>query len=100
MLETIITAILAAAPALTAIIGIIAAMVRLINAGKDNSKEITGKFAEAMTTFEKVRQEVLDTKEYEELKSQLLIAHQENRELKKKINELLTKIDHIKREEE
>ena len=44
--------------------------------------------------------EIRSTKEYDELKDQLAIVHQENIELKKKLNELLTKIDHITRGEE
>ena len=44
--------------------------------------------------------EIFNTKEYSELKDQLKIAHQENYELKKKLNELLTKIDHIQRKED
>ena len=43
--------------------------------------------------------EIRSTKEYDELKDQLAIVHQENIELKKKLNELLTKIDHITRGE-
>ena len=43
--------------------------------------------------------EIRSTKEYDELKDQLAIVHQENIELKKKLNELLTKIDHISRGE-
>jgi hypothetical protein len=50
--------------------------------------------------FESVRQEVIDTKNYKELKSELALAHQENRELKKLIRELLTKIDRIDRSNE
>ena len=52
-----------------------------------------------VSKFEEVRCEIFNTKEYTELKDQLKIVHQENVELKKKINELLTTIDHIKREE-
>ena len=44
--------------------------------------------------------EIRSTKEYDELKDQLAIVHQENIELKKKLNELLTKIDHITRGED
>lgn len=93
MLETIILAIIAAAPSITAIAGIIAAVVKIIKSGKDSSKVLIDK-------FEEVRQEVMDTKEYENLKQELKIAHQENRELKQKINELLTKIDCIARDSE
>ena len=37
------------------------------------------------------------SKEYSELKDKLKVAHQENYELKKKLNELLTKIDQIQK---
>lgn len=87
--EQIIAIVVAAAPALTAIIGIITAVVKL----KNSDKEVIDK-------FEEVRQEIFNTKEYEALKAELKTAHQENRELKKKLNELLTKIDRIARNEE
>lgn len=91
MIETITMAILAAAPALTAIIGIIAAVIKLINSGKNTNGQL-------LTKFEEVRTEVMNTKEYESLKEELKIAHQENRELKKKMNELLTKMDRVTRD--
>ena len=91
--EQIMAIVVAAAPSLTAIIGIIAAVVKGIRSNKATSKDVIDK-------FEEVRQEIFNTKEYSDLKNQLALAHQENRELKKKINELLTKIDHIKRKED
>lgn len=87
--EQIMTIIVAAAPSLTAIIGVIAAVIK--------NKAITSKVVDK---FEEVRQEIFNTKEYSDLKNQLLVAHQENRELKKKLNELLTKIDRIDRSKE
>lgn len=92
-IETLTMALVAAAPALTSIIGIIAAIVKL----KDNSKKSYDSIA---AKFEEVREEVMNTKEYETLKQELAIAHQENRELKNKINELLTAIDRIHRQKE
>lgn len=86
--EQIMTIIVAAAPSITAIIGIVAAVVKGIRSNKATSQDVIDK-------FEEVRMEIFNTKEYSELKSQLLLAHQENYELKRKINELLTKIDHI-----
>jgi tripartite-type tricarboxylate transporter receptor subunit TctC len=91
--ETIITLIVAAAPSLIAIISIISAMIKLIAAGKTNSDEVIDK-------LEETTKAVLDTKEYETLKLELQMAHAENRAIKKQINELLTKIDRIVREEE
>lgn len=91
-IEQIMQIIVAAAPSLTAIIGIVAAAVKLIKSGKATNKEVINK-------FEEVRQEIFNTKEYSELKDQLLITQKENYELKKKLNELLTKIDKVHRED-
>lgn len=88
--ETIYAAILAAAPAITSIIGIIVAVVKM----KSNQDS---KLNEVMEKFELLETEVKSSKEYVDLKAQLLVAHQENRELRKKLNEFLTKIDHIRR---
>ena len=81
MIETIILAIVAAAPSLVAIGSIIAAVCKLVKG------------------FNELKSEVVKTKEYDEVKKELAVAHAENRELKKKLNELLTAIDRIKREE-
>lgn len=91
MLELIISICIAAAPALTSIFGIIAAVIK-------NKKNVDQSLGNLSAEFEALRKQVFDTKEYEALKNQLLIAHQENCELKKYIKELLTKIDHIERE--
>lgn len=91
--EQIMTIVVAAAPSLTAIIGIVAAVVKAIKSNKATSQDVIDK-------FEEVRQEIFNTKEYSDLKNQLTLAHQENRELKKKFNELLTKIDRIHRKED
>lgn len=80
MLETILLAIFAAAPALTSIVGILAAIKSFIK------------------SINELKTEVTKTKEYDEVKAQLAVAHQENVELKRKLNELLTAIDKIKRE--
>ena len=92
MVEQIYTLIIAAAPSITAIIGIVFAIVKGIKNNKTTSKDI-------LDRFEEMREEVMNTKEYSDLKDQLQIAHQENYALKKKLNELLTKIDHIHRNE-
>lgn len=88
--ETIYAAILAACPAITSIIGIIVAVVKM----KSNQD---AKLNEVMEKFEQLETEVKSSKEYDDLKAQLRVAHQENRELRKKLNEFLTKIDHIRR---
>lgn len=88
-IEQIMAVIVAAAPSITAIIGCIVTFFK----NKTTCNNVINK-------FEAMRQEFFNTKQYDELKSQLTLAHQENRELKKKINQLLTKIDHIGREDE
>lgn len=93
MVETVMLAIIAAAPALTAVISIIAAVIKLVRSGKITNKNVISKIDE-------LEQKVLDTKEYQSLKQELLIAHQENRTLRQKLNELLTKVDKISRGEE
>ena len=92
MIDEIYALIIATAPSITAIVGIVFAIVKGIKNSKTTSKDIIDK-------FEEMREEVLNTKEYSDLKAQLKLAHQENYELKKKLNELLTKIDRIQRNE-
>lgn len=87
--EQIMSVVVAAAPALAAIIGVVAAVLK--------NKSIT---SQVVDKFEEVRLEIFNTKEYSELKDQLKIVNQENVELKKKLNELLTKIDKIDRSKE
>ena len=91
--DQIMAIIVAAAPSLTAIIGVIFAVIKGIKNTSTTTKEVISK-------FEELKKEVINTKEFESMKDQLLIAHKENRELKKKLNELLTKIDRIQREGE
>lgn len=99
MIETIYAIILAAAPAFAAVIGIIASVVKIKNNNKESNMALSNKIDESIESFETVRREVMNTKEYESLKTQLAIAHQENIDLKKQLNELLTKIDGISRKE-
>lgn len=87
--EQIMSVVVAAAPAITAIIGCVVTFLK----NKTTCQSVVNK-------FEEVRQEIFNTKEYSDLKDQLKIAHQENYELKKKLNELLTKIDKIDRSKE
>lgn len=81
MTETIFLAIVAAAPSLVAIIGIITAVCKLFK------------------SFAELKAEVISTKEYSELKKELKLAHQENAELKKLLREALTAITKIQRED-
>lgn len=91
MLETVYLTILAAAPAITSIVGIIAAFVKIKNNNKNSIAALSAEFNEVKT-------EVKSAKEYEALKQELILAHQENRELMKLNKELLTKIDRIARD--
>lgn len=91
--ELLVTLIAAAAPSLIAILGIVAAVIKCIKAGNTSNQKVIDK-------FEETRQAVMNTKEYESLKLELQQAHAENRELKLQINQLLTKIDKVVREEE
>lgn len=45
--------------------------------------------------FNKLRGEVINTKEYQSVKEQLAVAHRENSELKKMIKDLIKKIDRV-----
>lgn len=91
--EQIISLIVSCLPSITAIVGVI---ITVYKANKDNRDTALN----VMETFERVRQEIYNTKEYSELKAQLLRVHSENAALKRQINTLLTKIDHIERGEE
>lgn len=92
-IEMIYAAILSAAPAIASIVGCITALIKM-KSSQDKS------FGELVESFEKLENQVKESNQYTELKRQLVTAHQENRELKKKLNELLTKMDHIRREDD
>jgi hypothetical protein len=89
-IEMIITTILAAAPSLLATIAV--AIFTAIN--KKFTKE---KVEEAVESVEMARAAITSSKEYTELKDQLVLVHKENVALKKTVNELLTKIDRVSR---
>ena len=93
MVEMITTAIIAAAPAVTSIVGIVLACIKIFRNNKDSGQQL-------LDEFKVVKKEVLNTKEYENVKAELQLAHKENRELKKLIKELLTKIDKVERPKE
>lgn len=78
-IETLILCLVAASPSVVAIIAIICAVCKLIKA------------------FSETKQAVMNTKEYEELKMQLSVVHEENRKLKTQLKEVLTKMDKIVR---
>lgn len=89
-LDQIIEIAVAAGPAIAAIVGAIIAHVKTVNKTTNSNDKVVAK-------FEEVRQEIFNTKEYKELKEQLAIVYQENINLKRTLNELLTKIDKIQR---
>lgn len=80
--ELLLTLIIAAVPSIVAICASIIAALRTIR------------------KFEETRKAVIDTKEYQDLKKELEIAHAENREIKKKLNTLLSRVERIIRPEE
>lgn len=82
MVETIILACLAAGPALVAFFGIIFCCSKIIR------------------KFNDLKKEVLNAKDFSELKAQLKIVYQENIELKKTNKKLLSKLEHVKYKED
>lgn len=80
--------VLTYAPMVAVILGIAISLLK--------NKKIVGKVCEHV---DDLKNKVLETKEYRELKHQLVIVHEENIILKKKLNELLTKIDRVARDD-
>lgn len=85
--------LIATFPALTSIVGIVIAVVKHIKSNKDTYKAITD-------SFNDLKAEVLEMKQYEELKAKLIQAHRDNVALRQQINQLLTKMDKVKRNDE
>ena len=88
--EVIMQVFVSACPAIAAIGGIIATAIKLIKAGKDANKELKEAFEDLKGSYKD---------EYKDLKAQYTICLQQNYELNKKLNTLLTKIDRVQREE-
>ena len=84
IMEQFIIMISTIAPSLVAFIGCIISYLK----NKINCQKIVDRF-----------NEVISEKEYNEVKQQLVIIHQENIELKKQINRLIAKLNNIKLEE-
>lgn len=89
MFEQIMSVVVAVAPAVAAITGVIISVFK----NKEGNKVVIDKFNE-------LRTEVANTKEFEQLKLELKLAHEENVKLKKQLNEFLMKLDKIYRGEE
>lgn len=77
-MTTIYSLIIAAVPSLVAVIGIVIACVKVVK-----------KFAE-------LKNAVVQQKEFEELKRQLIICHQENIELKRQVKEVIEAVSRVK----
>lgn len=77
--STVEALIMTYAPLLVTIIGIIISFIKMVGAVKNVKKE--------------------NKDQFEELKAQYQVVLQDNANLRKNINELLTKIDHINRGE-
>lgn len=93
MLETIYLAIIAALPAISSIIGIIAAVVKIARDGKQTNKDLSDK-------FEVLAAELHDSKEMDEVKTQMRALLESNRALQKRYDELLTEITKIEHKTE
>ena len=78
-LNSIINCILAAAPSVVAILTSLGVVVKIMGA------------------FGSLRKEVQDKTEMKEIQDQFKVVLQENYELKKSINELIEKIDKVKK---
>lgn len=92
-IELIIAAVMAALPTISAIAGIFVAACKIFSNNKSAIDKITADFQE-------VKEEVVKTKEYENLKAQYEIMQAQYFQLLKAHRELLTKIDRIARKEE
>lgn len=56
-----------------------------------------GVIAKVISSFRKLKKDVVDMKEVTEIKHQMKELLEDNRDLKKKLNETMTKIDHVER---
>lgn len=56
-----------------------------------------GVIAKVIHSFSQLKKEVVDMKSIDDIKKQLTTVIQENYELKKTLNETMTKIDHVRR---
>lgn len=92
-LEQILTIAIASAPAVLSAVAV--AIISAI-AKKFTNKRID----ECIDHVDKATAEIKSSKEYEEVKQQLVLVHQENVQLKRKLNELLTKIDRVARSDD
>lgn len=85
--------IIAAAPAITAVITIICSVIKMINNAKHSNKALTDKFEELSTT-------VKDTSKLDALVLENQVLKQENREIKKLLKQVLTELTKVQQPEE
>lgn len=85
-LDTIYAIIIAAAPALSAILSIVLAVLK-------NRKDIAKVCDPIKEEFEQLRKEVQDKTELEAVKNEMLAIMTENRQLKQEIADLITAIN-------
>lgn len=79
---------IAAAPAITAVVTIICSVIKMIKNAKHSNKVLVER-------FDKLESSVLDTKELEFWKQEAKHMHAENRELKQKLNQVLTELTKV-----
>ena len=85
--------IIAAAPAITAVVTIICSVIKMINNAKSGNKVLVDK-------FNKLSEEVKDTSKLDELVLENQVLKQENREIKKLLKEVLTELKKVKQPDE
>lgn len=93
MIETIWLALIAALPSIAAIFTIIAAVVKMT---KNNS----GVLSDLINTVDALSVEIKNSKEMEDMKTQMLALLESNRALQQRYDELLTEVTKIKHGEE
>lgn len=85
--------IIAAAPAITAVVTIICSVIKMINNAKHSNKALTDRFNQLETT-------VKDTSKLDALVLENQVLKQENREIKKLLKQVLTQLTKIDQSEE
>lgn len=93
VITMVVSAIIAALPTICSCISALLSYL--------NNKKVIGKETKTLLEkFDLVREEVVKTKEYEELKALYKSSQEQYFQLLKAHRELLTKVDHIVRKEE
>lgn len=90
-LSTIYALLIASLPALSAILGIIASVIKM---AKDNKAVIQP----VIDQFNNLRQEVQDKTELEAVKTEMLAIMTENRQIRQELADLITEMKKVKYE--